>query len=111
MEKEQFLKHWASIRKNQKLQPKPVPYSHEGTTYAEDGIRLTGSRAFVDSVLSRLKDLLLFENDDTRLQVVYKRSADRENGKQLNSWNCYVQVHQRGAAKSAALKKKEGKKK
>jgi hypothetical protein len=65
MEKEEFLKHWASIRKNQKLQPKPIPYSHEGTTYAEDGIRLTGSRVFVDSVLSRLKDLLSFENDDT----------------------------------------------
>jgi hypothetical protein len=107
MEKEEFLKHWASIRKNRKLQPKPVPYTHEGTTYAEDGIRLTGSRVFVDSVLSRLKDLLLFENEDTRLQVVYKRSADRESGKELKSWNCYLQVHQRGVSKTAGAKKKE----
>ncbi len=100
MEKEQFLKHWGSIRKNQKLQPKPVPYSHEGSTYEQDGIRVTGSRAFVDSVLSRLKDLLVHENDETRLHVVYQQSSDRESGKQLRSWNCYLQVHQRGAVKA-----------
>ncbi len=111
MEKEQFLKHWASIRENRKVEPRPVPYNHEGTTYAEDGIRVTGSRVFIDSVLSRLKELLLFENDETRLQVVYKRSADRENGKKLKSWNCYVQVHQRGSVRSAAAKNKERNKK
>jgi hypothetical protein len=99
MEKEAFLRHWASIRKNQNVQPKPVRYGHEGSTYAQDGIRITGSRAFIDSVLSRLKDLLDHENDETRLQVVYQRSADRESGKPLKSWNCYLQVHQRGAVK------------
>ncbi len=99
MEKEAFLKHWAAIRKNQKVRPKAVRYGHEGSTYAEDGIRLTGSRAFIDSVLSRFKDLLDHENDETRLHVVYQRSADRESGKQLKSWNCYIQVHQRGAVK------------
>jgi hypothetical protein len=109
MEKEQFLKHWGSLQKNQKLQPKPVPYAHEGSTYEQDGIRVTGSRSFVDSVLSRLKDLLLHENDETRLHVVYQRSSDRESGKQLKSWNCYIQVHQRGAVKKEA-KGKERKK-
>ncbi len=58
MEKNAFLKHWASIRKNQNLCPQPVRYGHEGSTYAEDGIRVTGSRVFIDSVLSRIKDLL-----------------------------------------------------
>ncbi len=111
MEKDPFLKHWASLRKNQKVQPRPVPYRHAGSTYAEDGIRLTGSRTFVDSVLSRLKDLLLFENDETWLRVVYKRSADRESGKQLSAWNCYVQVHKRAAGRSNDEKKKERKRK
>ncbi len=107
MEKEAFLKHWASIRKNQKVHPKPVRYGHEGSTYAEDGIRLTGSRIFIDSVLSRLKDLLEHECDETRLHVVYQQSADRESRKRLKSWNCYIQVHQRGVVK----KEEKGKEK
>jgi hypothetical protein len=106
MEKKPFLKHWAKLRANQKLSPKPVRYTHEGSTYAEDGIRITGSKAFVDSVLSRLKDLLKYESDETRLQVVYKKSTDRESGKTLTSYNCYVQVHERGGVKKTDTGKK-----
>jgi len=101
VEKKPFLKHWSELRANQKLSPKPVRYTHEGSTYAEDGVRITGSKAFVDSVLSRLKDLLKFEGEETRLQVVYKKSTDRESGKTLTSYNCYVQVHARGGVKKA----------
>ena len=111
MEKEPFLKHWASLRKGQKLQPKPVRYTHEGSTYSEDGIRITGSKAFVDSVLSRLKDLLAYEGEETRLQVVYKKSTDRESGKMLTSYNCYVQVHARSGVKKADAGKKNKAKK
>ena len=109
MEKKAFLKHWSGLRANQKLRPKAVRYRHEGSTYAEDGIRITGSKAFVDSVLSRLKDLLKLEGDGTRLQVVYKRSTDRDSGKTLTSYNCYVQVHERGGVpeKKKAKKKKK----
>ncbi|MDA8099334.1 MAG: hypothetical protein M0042_06885 [Nitrospiraceae bacterium] len=99
MEKKAFLKHWSKLKPNQKLVPKPVKYTHEGSTYAEDGIRITGSRKFVNSVLSRLKDMLAHDNDETRLQVVYQRSTDRESGKTLASYNCYVQVHARGGVK------------
>ncbi len=108
MEKEPFLKHWSKLRPNQKLSPKPVRYTHEGSTYAEDGVRITGSKAFVDSVLSRLKDLLQYEGEETRLQVVYKKSMDRECGKTLTSYNCYIQVHARGGvpAKKKVKKKK-----
>ncbi len=110
MEKKPFLKHWAKLRADQDLDPSPVRYSHEGSTYAEDGIRITGSKAFVDSVLSRLKDLLKFESEETRLQVVYKRSTDRESGKTISSYNCYIQVHGRGGvpAKKKAKKKLKG---
>jgi hypothetical protein len=111
VEKKPFLKHWASIRKNQKLDPKPVRYTHEGSTYAEDGIRITGSRQFVDCVLSRLKDLLVYEGEETRLQAVYQRSTDRESGKTLTSYNCYVQVHERGGVPAKKAKKKAKKKK
>jgi len=47
-------------------------------------------------VLSRLTDLLEYENGSTRLQVVYKESIDKDTGVALNSYNCYIQVHERG---------------
>ena len=96
MQKAQFLEHWRTIKPAQPIRPAVVPYKHEGSTYDQDGIRITGSREFIDSVLSRLQDLLRFENTETRLQVNYQQSKDRKTGALLDSWNCYVQVHQRG---------------
>lgn len=96
MRKAQFLDHWNNIKPNQPVHPLPVAYKHEGSTYDEDGIRITGSQDFIDSVLSRLTDLLQYENGQTRLQVVYKQSTDRHTGVLMDSYNCYIQVHQRG---------------
>lgn len=97
MKKGEFLEYWNSIEDNQKVKPFPVAYKHEGTTYLEDGIRITGSKAFVESVLSRLKDLLRFEGMNTRLQVVYNQTKDRDTGELVpDSFNCYIQVHERG---------------
>ena len=96
MYKSEILSHWQRIKQNQPIAITPVTYKHTGSTYAEDGIRITGSQEFIDSVLSRLKDLLEYESDDTRLQLVYKQSVDKDTGRELDSYNCYVQVHQRG---------------
>ena len=94
--KKAFLEHWTHIKPDQDLIPRPVPYKHEGSTYTEDGIRITGTRQFIDSVLSNLKALLAYEAPNTRLQVVYKQSTDKETRAPINSWNCYIQVHTRG---------------
>jgi hypothetical protein len=96
MKKNEMLEHWQGLEPNQPIKVTPVPYKHQGSTYAEDGIRITGSQQFIDSVLSCLKPLLDYEGTDTRLQVVYKESTDRETGADLHSYNCYIQVHQRG---------------
>lgn len=96
MRKKEILAHWRGLVPTQPLTPAVVPYKHEGTTYAQDGIRITGSRQFIDAVLSRLKDLLSFESLTTRLQVTYQQSTDRQTGEPLESYNCYVQVHERG---------------
>ena len=96
MRKEEIINHWQGIKANQPIAISPVPYKHTGSTYAEDGIRLTGSKPFIDSVLSRLTELLEHENSDTRLQLVYKQSVDKDTGVELPSFNCYVQVHERG---------------
>lgn len=97
MKKTEILAHWKSLSRPQKLTPRPVLYGHRGSTYDQDGIRITGSRAFIDAVLSHLIDLLAFENGSTRLQVSYQPATDKENGRPLGSWSCYVQVHERGA--------------
>ena len=96
MKKAQFLQHFQDIEKEQPIKISAVPYKHQGTTYQEDGIRITGSQEFIDSVLSRLTDLLSYENGSTRLQCVYKRTIDRETGSLTDSFNCYLQVHERG---------------
>ena len=96
LRKADFLEYWRQLEPQQIIRPCPVPYKHSGTTYAQDGIRITGSRAFVDSVISRLQDLLQHENAVTRLQVVYKQTVDRETGRPIDAWNCYIQVHERG---------------
>lgn len=96
MLKDEMITHWKGIEPGQPIALCPVMYKHQGSTYAEDGIRITGSQKFIDSILSRLTDLLEYENGDTRLQVVYKESQDRDTGAALGSYNCYIQVHERG---------------
>jgi hypothetical protein len=96
MKKSEMLQRWRDLPANQPVKPAVVPYGHQGSTYDQDGIRITGSKPFIDSVLSRLKDLLGFENHETRLQVNYQESKDRQTGELLGSFNCYVQVHERG---------------
>ena len=96
MKKAQILDHWQGIERDQKIDINSVAYKHEGSTYAEDGIRLTGSQSFIDSVLSRLTDLLQYENGNTRLQLNYQESKDRETQTPTGSYNCYIQVHERG---------------
>lgn len=101
LRKAEFLEHWASLAPDQEIQPTPVPYKHSGSTYAEFGIRITGSRDEIDQVISNLKQLLQFEHDTTRLQVVYKQSQDRDLGIPIDSWNCYIQIHKRGGQAAA----------
>jgi len=96
MRKAEILEHWRGIKPNQSISIGAVAYKHKGSTYDEDGIRITGSQKFIDSVLSRLSELLDYEGDGTRLQLVYKRSVDKDTGVELDSYNCYIQVHERG---------------
>jgi len=93
--KKKFMEHWGSMKRRRKLAPTPVPYKHEGSTFDQDGIRINGSRKFIDAILSRLTELLKFENGSTRLQTVYKQASDK-SGNLLDSWSCYIQVHDRG---------------
>ena len=101
MRKNEMLSHWNELEKNKPILPFPVPYKHKGSTYDQDGIRITGTKEFIDSVLSNLKMLLAYESNTTRLQVVYQESKDRETGIPTGTYNCYIQVHERGSEAKA----------
>lgn len=96
MRKAEFVEHWAGLARKKVIKVKPVAYKHKGSTFDEDGIRITGSPEFVDAVLSRISDMLEHENELTRLQVAYQPVKDRETGMPTRAVSCYVQVHERG---------------
>jgi hypothetical protein len=96
MRKKEILEHWEGLQPNLPLEPAQIAYKHEGSTYDEDGIRITGTPKFIDSVLSRLKELLEWESTETRLHVNYRESTDRVTKQPTGSYQCYIQVHERG---------------
>lgn len=97
LSKDQVLAHWRSMKRRRKLEPQVIPYKQAGSKYAEDTIRITGSRAFIDGVLSRLTELLEYENGQSRLQVSYQQVVDRDSGLPVkDSFACHIQVHERG---------------
>ena len=96
MKKTEFIQHWNLIEPNKKLKPCPIAYKHKGSTFDEDGIRILGSPEFIDAVLSRVKDLLDYENGSTRLSISHSEATDKETGRPLGSYKAYIQVHERG---------------
>ncbi len=98
MRKAETLDHWRGLTptKTPAQTMRRVAYKHEGSTFDQDGIRLTGSAEFIDSVLAVLKPLLARENASERLQLSYTESTDRETRRPLGTYQCYIQVHERG---------------
>lgn len=96
MRKQEIIEHWGNITADQELAMSAVAYKHQGSTYDQDSIRLTGSKRFIDGVLSKLKELLGYESDETRLQLTYQETIDRETKTPTGTYNCYIQVHERG---------------
>ena len=94
--KGEALKHWAELEENQPLNMEAIPYKRRGSKYGFDGIRIDGTKAFIDAVLSRLKPLLAYENCNQRLELNYTEIICKESGQPTGSWVCYIRVHTRG---------------
>lgn len=77
---------------------RPIPYSHKGSTYGEDGLRITGSPQFINSVLPRLKEFLQFESPTTKLSLVYREteSPSKAGTATKTSFVFYIQAKERG---------------
>lgn len=72
--KDEIVKMWNQLQGNLPIYMTPVyhPEGRELETYGEDGIRISGSWRFIAGVLSRLKDLLSYENQNTRLRLIFR---------------------------------------
>lgn len=79
---------------------KPIPYNHKGSTYGEDGVRITGSKEFIGSVMARLKEFLNFEGPAAKLQLSYRETESpsqvHQMGQSKTSYVFYVQAKERG---------------
>ena len=72
--KKDILNFWKTLEANKPITTSPIKYGFKGSTYSEDGIRITGSPAFITSVISHLKDFLAYENPQSKLAVSYRET-------------------------------------
>ena len=96
MIKKDFMDMFNGLKENMPLDITPIPYGYQGSTFCFDNIRLTGSEKFIKSVLSRIKDIVDFENEETRLCPIYAETKDKITRELTGSYNCYLQVRERG---------------
>ena len=94
--KDEIMSFWRTLGTELPIQIKPIPYDHEGSSIQEDGVRITGSKEFISSTLSKLKDFIRFENQNTKLMVAYRQSPRSFLPGSKNSYIFYLQVMDRG---------------
>lgn len=104
MKKADALEEWKRLEPNQPILPvmTPIPYTAKGSKYGACGIRIDGNPAFVNAVLSRLKDIIEGESGLTRLQfsrsrvnnVLDKHFANREAEAEC----VYIRLCERGSS-------------
>ena len=94
--KQQIQGFWAGLKPNLPLKMDAIPYDHKGSTILQDGIRITGSKEFIASVLSRLKEFLLYENPNSKLVISYRQQAKSLIQGNRDSYLFYLQVKNRG---------------
>jgi hypothetical protein len=73
MDKQEIIRYWQTLRDDRPIQFAPLQPGQTGSTFGQDGIRISGSRPFIDSVLGRLKDAMRYEGPNTTLSLVYRQ--------------------------------------
>ena len=94
--KAQVMEFWKKIRPDTPIVMNPIPYDHKGSTYEKDGIRVTGSKEFIASTISRLKAFIAYENPNTKLMLVYRETKPAINLGDQATFVFYLQAKARG---------------
>lgn len=96
--KDEIINMWKSLNPSTPIKVSPISSLHKGSTYGEDGVRITGSTTFIASVLSKLQSFLEYETQTTKLAVSYRETqspSQIERGNLKRSYVFYVQVKER----------------
>lgn len=70
--KKQILQMWKGLRPDVPINIQPIDSRPGHENYGEDGIRISGSWNFISTVLGRIKDLMMHENPQTRLRLIFR---------------------------------------
>lgn len=84
--KQKLLQRWQSLNYQAHRYIPMTPKGKKGTTYDDDGVRITGTQEFIDSILVRIKDLLTIEqSEQLQLDVRFDnvRSKDPQKAMQM----------------------------
>jgi hypothetical protein len=93
--KKEVLQMWQSL-KGGPIVMRPIVNYHKGTRFRSDGIRLTGSFQFIQSVLSRFKDLMAYESSPgTKVDVELRQINDMPGMETGPSYVCYIYIEQK----------------
>lgn len=99
MTKSQIIQFWKSLPMGLPIAMNPIAFDHEGSTFSEDAIRITGSTEFIKSVLCRLKEFLTYESDKTKLNISFRETSSpslEQEGLAKTSYVFYLQTKERG---------------
>lgn len=110
--KDEILDMWQKLRPDTPIYLTPMDDSDsptvgggEHSSYGEDGIRITGSWAFISSVLGRLKELIQYENPQSKLRLVFRGiDSNRMARPDRQSFAFYVNLERRKPPKPKAPK-------
>lgn len=102
--KNDILKFWQRLRFDLPIVIEPLDdrdtTSARKSTYGQDGIRVTGSWNFIAGVLGRLKEILAYENPQTKLRLIFRQiDSTRLANLEKQAFAFYINVERRDFGK------------
>ena len=87
--REEIFRLWQSLHPNIPIRITPIPPTHKGTRFDNDGLRITGTAEFITSILARLKDFMPLDHGvGTKLDVEYRQTGHKKDD--INGAPVYV---------------------
>ncbi len=94
--KKQILQMWKGLRPDVPINITPINSAPGHENYGEDGIRISGSWNFISTVLGRIKDLMMHENPQTRLRLVFRGvDSNRDSIQDNQNFVFYLNLERR----------------
>ncbi len=90
--KQDVIRLWNATRADTPLNIEPVSPHHIGSRFDQDGIRITGSSQFINSILGKLKQFLFYSDHPSLDLDVKYRQVQKRNPGDRSSFACYINV-------------------